>query len=251
MTNFGYDVSSDKNVIRIGGGAWLNLDIENNTDKEIYVECPYSVVNGIMIESQLVDENRSKAYIKASEKLDAQIELDYDNLVNSHISKISSVWFILYIQDLKAKTAIDTKYIKLSTSTADYVQPEYNTSDVPILDENGIRAYYLGSEYDKGYSWTFHVYIVNDTEKTISLKLDDPMADGKDAFNHTFVNNDVLFPNSSAFAEIFVQRDNSSQTMSDKIDVLTKLTGKLTINQFGDESTVYASAQVSLSPKKK
>jgi|GEM_PF-3500970 len=64
------------------------------------------------------------------------MELDYDNLIESDISTISSGWFVMIIADVKAETSIDTEYIQLSTSAADYVQPEYTPSDMPVLDKN-------------------------------------------------------------------------------------------------------------------
>ncbi len=39
-------------------------------------------------------------------------------------------------------------YFQLSTSAAGDGQPEYVPSKAPLLDENGIKAYYLGSSYN-------------------------------------------------------------------------------------------------------
>ncbi len=244
LANFGCDLDRAENVVVVGGGAWLNLTVEDNTEKEIQVACPYAMVNGIMIEMW-----NSDYIVSTGETLDATMELDYDNLIESNIRTVSSVCFVMGIMELNPKTyektSIDTKYIRLSTSAADYVQPEYTPSGTPVLDENGITAYYLGSEYD-GYSWKYRIYIENGTDKMVSARLNDPMADGTDALYHTFFANEVLFPNSTAIMRIVVQTGDEDYNGSDEIAVLT---GALTVSQYGDDSIVYSSEQVSWSPK--
>jgi len=228
-------------------------------------------INGIMLSWGNVetegDPEEFIHYIWQDETREVRVELLFDDdPALPHISTIYSVGFDLSFSkptDEYPPEYIDENvYFQLSTSAASEGQQEYVPSEPPLFDENGIKAYYLGSSYnapaDDDPYYEYLLYIVNDTDREIWGNIYPTAVDGADPDNYSAWTSCELFPHTGGFSTIWLRGASDKyvgeegtleiDTYQLDPDNIPALTVALEFEDYDDE-TVLANGQISLSPK--
>ncbi len=274
LSDFGYDLKPAKYDADTGH-VWLILSVENNREAEIRVSGgAFPTINGTMLDFASLrtedDPEEFNTYIAQGETRGVRVELLFDgDPALPHISTIYSVGFDLSFSkptvEYPPEYIDEDLYFQLSTSAAGDGQPEYVPSKAPLLDENGIKAYYLGSSYndsttddDEAYC-EYLLYIVNDTDQKIMGYMAEYTVDEEDAADYSLKNDFYsLLPHTTDFVslhltgghDMFQGEDGGLEieTFQIEADYVPVLTGELTFEDYDDE-TVLASGQISLSSK--
>jgi len=239
MTEFGsYLGEANEGTIIAGDGVWMKFSIENGSGSDIHVESILASVNDVMIQPM-----RFSTWVAAGQtSTDATLSFDYGDLKRASIKQVGSISFILAVIDSSTWDAIDVKYITLHSTLGDANQLRTYPPGRTLLDQGGVKVCYYDNEYD-GQTYYCKLYIENDTDKTVSVRLDGARADGVDVAANTYPTNCDLFPGTVAYGQISVQTADKGYAGPDSI---RQLAGTLNVSRYDDGSSTIASADVAL-----
>lgn len=152
----------------------LKLQVENNSDKDIYITGYYFAVNGISFDTYL------SVTVAAGKKAYTSIYLDGTERVEAGIERIASIsGYDLYIYDddsynyeTGAYDTLDQFSFTVETSAAaDYVQKIDESGDV-IYQESGITV--IAREFsDDFWGTTIQLLIKNETDQNLNVTVAD------------------------------------------------------------------------------
>ncbi len=157
----------------IGPKIWVN--VENQNDNPIDLQCVYIVINGIMIPdifSCRVDANStSDEFFFFTDDPFAKYGIDT-------IADIQVVFELLDQETLEPYYTSDTVEIKTSQSGR-YAQ-EYDSSGDVVYEDENFKVVYQGMSDYQGYDPTLHFYVENNSTKPIAVSSSDfSLNDGK------------------------------------------------------------------------
>lgn len=143
----------------------LKLLIENNSGKNLTVQCRNASINGYMMYNLMsVDVADGKS---------ANDELVF---LNSHmedcgIEEIADMGFSFYIFTTEDwETYLETPQITVLTSLAEDFEYEYDNSGIIMYDDNGIEVMVKGLDENTFLGASVKVYIANNTDKDITIQ---------------------------------------------------------------------------------
>ncbi|MBC8610835.1 hypothetical protein H8702_06815 [Massilimaliae timonensis] len=155
-------------------GAELKLLIENNSGKDLTVQCQNASVNGYMVDPVMsVDVANGK---KANEAL-AFMESDFEECGIINIADIDLSFHVFTTEDWE--TYLDTPQVQLKTSIADTYEYAFDDSGEVAYDADGIKVIIKGlSDEDSILGPGIKVFLVNDTDKALTFQTRDVSVNG-------------------------------------------------------------------------
>lgn len=146
-------------------GPELKLLIENNSGKNLTVQCRNASINGYMMDNLMsVDVADGKA---------ANDELAFYNsyMEDCCIEEIADMEFSFHIFTTEDwETYLDTPQITVLTSLAEGFEYEYDNSGIIMYDDNGIEVMVKGLDEDSFFGPYVKVYIANNTDQDITIQ---------------------------------------------------------------------------------
>lgn len=154
-------------------GAELKMLIENNSGKDLTIQCRNTSVNGYMVENML------SADVTNGKKVNNSITFMSSDFENCGIEKIADMEFSFYIFDSESwDTYLETDLIKIKTSISDSYEYKFDDSGELIYDDGGIRIIEKGLSEDSIFGPGVIVYIENLTENNITVQTRDVSVNG-------------------------------------------------------------------------
>ena len=162
--------------LRMGGlfGPELKLLIENNSGKDLTVQCRNVSVNGYMVETMMsVDVVNGK-------KANDSITFMASDLEISGITAIADMEFSFHMFTTADWEAyLDTAPIQLKTSIADTYEYAFDDSGEVAYDAGGIKVIIKGLAEDTSiWGPSVVVYIENNTDKAFTVQARDVSVNG-------------------------------------------------------------------------
>lgn len=155
-------------------GAELNVLIENNSGKDLTIQCRNASVNGYMVETMMsVDIVNGK---KANDTL-TFIDSDLDAC---GIADIADMEFSFHMFTTDGwETYLDTAPIQLKTSIAETYEYKFDDSGNIAYDADGIKIIIKGLAEDSSiFGPNIVVYIENNTDKAFTVQSRDVSVNG-------------------------------------------------------------------------
>lgn len=198
----------------VAAGPELHLTIDNNFGKDITVQAPYAVVNGYMISPELSMD------VASGKSANGNLNLSYFNLALADITCIRNIEFSLRVVEQKSYNPIfksEILSVPTSAATADEVKPSFDESGQIAYDDNGVKIVLKGVNTDRPFSdgAELMVYMVNDTDRSISVQTDDVTVNGYDM---TSVMNRTLLPGKRAVDVVTFYKMDMEEYGIDEID---------------------------------
>lgn len=154
-------------------GKGIKLLIENNSDKDLTVQCRNSSVNGYMVDTML-----SADVVSGKKANDSLIFADSD-LEACGITTIADMEFSFHIFDSETwDDYLDTAQIQLKTSAAETYTYTYDDSGSLAYDGNNIKIIVKGIAEDSILGPGITVYIENNGDKDITVQTRDVSING-------------------------------------------------------------------------
>lgn len=146
-------------------GPELKLLIENNSGKNLTVQCRNASINGYMMDNLMsVDVADGKAANDALEFYNSYME-------DCGIEEIADMEFSFHIFTTENwETYLDTPQITVLTSLAEGFEYEYDNSGIIMYDDNGIEVMVKGLDEDSFFGPCVKVYIANNTDQDITIQ---------------------------------------------------------------------------------
>lgn len=155
-------------------GAELKLLMENNSGKNLTIQCRNASVNGYMVEPMMsVDIVNGKNANDAITFMDS----DFDACGITGIADMEFAFHIFTTDDWE--TYLDTAQIQLKTSIAETYEYTFDDSGDVIYDANGIKVIIKGlAENSSILGPGIVVYIENNTDKAFTVQSRDVSING-------------------------------------------------------------------------
>lgn len=152
-------------------GAELKLLIENNSGKDLTIQCRNASVNGYMVETMMsVDIVHGK---KANDAI-TFMNSDFDTC---GIADMEFAFHMFTTADWE--TYLDTTQIQLKTSIAETYEYTFDDSGDTAYDANGIKVIIKGlAENESIFGPSIIVYIENNTDKAFTVQSRDVSING-------------------------------------------------------------------------
>ncbi len=155
-------------------GPELKILIENNSGKDLTIQCRNASVNGYMVETMMsVDIVNGKMANDSITFMTADLEA-------CGISDIADMEFAFHMfTTADWETYLDTAQIQLKTSIADTYEYTFDASGDVAYDANGIKVIIKGlAEDDSIFGPSIVVYIENNTDKAFTVQSRDVSING-------------------------------------------------------------------------
>jgi hypothetical protein len=155
-------------------GVDLNLLIENNSGKDLTVQCRGVSVNGYMVDPLMSVD------IVAGKKANEAMTFLYEDLSTCGIQEIADMEFSFHIfTSSDWETYLDTAPIQLKTSLADTYEYSFDDSGELAYDAEGIKIIVKGlSEYDSFFGPGIVIYLENNREEPFIVQTRDVSVNG-------------------------------------------------------------------------
>lgn len=155
-------------------GAELKLLFENNSGKDLTIQCRNASVNGYMVETMLsVDIVNGK---NANDAI-TFMESDFDACGITDIADMEFAFHMFTTSDWE--TYLDTAQIQLKTSIAETYEYTFDDSGDVAYDANGIKVIIKGlADNDSIFGPGILVYIENNTDKVFTVQSRDVSING-------------------------------------------------------------------------
>lgn len=155
-------------------GPELKLLIENNSGKDLTIQCRNASVNGYMVETMMsVDIVNGK---KANDEL-TFMESDLEACGITNIADMDFSFHMFTTEDWD--TYLDTPQINLKTSIADTYEYVFDDSGNVAYDADGIKVVIKGLTEDSSiFGPSIVVYLENNTDKAITIQTRDVSING-------------------------------------------------------------------------
>ena len=152
-------------------GPYLNILVENDTDKNIIVQTRNSSLNGYMIDFW------GSCNVAAGKKANDKIKMDLTSIVLSGIGKIYDIDFDLAILDENFTTIAENNNIHLDRNLSEPYTQTYDDSGTVIYDQNDIKIIWKDFATDDTYS-ALLLYIENNSSVEITVQARDTSING-------------------------------------------------------------------------
>ncbi len=155
-------------------GAELKLLIENNSGKDLTIQCRNASVNGYMVETMMsVDIVNGK---KANDAITFMAS-DFEACGITSIADMEFSFHMFTTADWE--TYLDTAQIQLKTSIADTYEYTFDNSGEVAYDVDGIKVVIKGLAEDASiWGPSVVVYIENNTDKAFTVQTRDVSING-------------------------------------------------------------------------
>ena len=146
-------------------GQGIKLLIENNSEKNLTVQCRNASVNGYMVDTML------SADVVSGKKVNETLVFSNTDFEACGIETIADMEFSFHIFESDSwDTYFDSPEIQLKTSVADTYTYVYDDSGSPAYDENNVRIIIKGTTEDSILGPGITVYIENNGEQDITVQ---------------------------------------------------------------------------------
>lgn len=147
-------------------GANLRLAIENNSGKDLTVQCRNASVNGYMVDTMMSVD------IVDGKKANDELVFMSSDLEVCGISTIADMDFSFHIFTTEGwDTYLDTPQIQLKTSAADTYQYSFDDSGYLAYEGNGVKITIKGlAENHSIFGPSIIAYIENTSDKNITVQ---------------------------------------------------------------------------------
>jgi len=151
------------------GGTWgasLWLAIDNNSGKNLTVQCRNASVNGYMVDTMMSVD------IVDGKKANDELVFMSSDLENCGISTIADMEFAFHIFTTEGwEDYLDTPQIQLKTSAADTYQYNFDDSGYLAYDGNGVKITIKGlAENHSIFGPSIIAYIENTSDRNITVQ---------------------------------------------------------------------------------
>lgn len=154
-------------------GAELKLLIENNSGKDLTIQCRNASVNGYMVETMM------SADVVNGKKANDSITFMSSDLEACGITSIADMEFSFHIFTTADWEAyLDTALIQLKTSIADTYTYTFDDSGEVAYDANGVKIVIKGLSDSSIFGPGVMVYIENNREKGVTVQTRDVSING-------------------------------------------------------------------------
>ena len=205
--------------------SWIiNLYLENNMDREVYLDLDDVLVNGYCI--SLANGNKS---IPAGSKYLASTNFDYiintEDLSAYGITEIKTLDFNLRIKDDWAGDSIYETPVNIDVNKI--VTQEGSDSVIKdgevLLNESDVHVSYCGIYEYSTQSWIINLYLENNRDSRVYLDLDDVLVNG---YNIKLANGNISIPSGGKYLagpnfDYIIDTEDLSAYGIDKIETIT------------------------------
>ena len=154
-------------------GTELKVLIENNTDKDLTVQCRNASVNGYMVETMF------SADVAAGKKANEGITFMSSDLERCGIQTIADMEFSFHIFTTEDwDTYLDSQPVQIKTSAADGYSYTYDHPGTQVYSGNGVEIVAKGLENDSILGPELVLYIRNDSDKAVMIQSRDTSVNG-------------------------------------------------------------------------
>lgn len=194
-------------------GTELKLLIENNSDKNLTVQCRNVSVNGYMVETMF------SADVAAGKKANDAITFLSADLERSGITQIADLEFSFHVFTTEDWDAyLDSEQIQVKTSLADTFSYTYDHTGTPVYEGDDIKVIAKGlSEKDSILGPELQVYIYNGGSKSVTVQTRETSING--FMVETLFSQEVL-PGKHAVAGITFLNSDLEENDIEKIEQL-------------------------------
>jgi len=152
-------------------GPYLNVLVENNTDRNIIAQTRKSSLNGYMIDFAF------SCNVAPGKKANDKIEMDLTSIDLSGIGKIYDIDFDLVILDENYSTITENNGIHIDRNLSEPYTQTYDDSGTLVYDQNNIRIIWKDFGSDDTYS-ALLLYIENNSSDEITVQARDTSVNG-------------------------------------------------------------------------
>lgn len=155
-------------------GTELKLLIENNSEKDLTIQCRNASVNGYMVETMMSVD------IVSGKKANDTLTFSKSDFEVCGITKIADMEFSFHMFTTEGwDTYLDTPQIQLKTSIADTYEYVFDDSGDTAYDTDGVKVVIKGLAEDSSvFGPSIVVYIENNTDKAITVQARDVSVNG-------------------------------------------------------------------------
>ncbi len=194
-------------------GPYLNVLVENNTDKNIIVQTRNSSLNGFMIEFLF------SCNVAPGKKANDRIEIDHRALDLSGIGKICDIDFDLVILDENFSTIAKNNNIHIDRNLNEPYTQTYDDSGTLVYDQNNIRIIWKDFGSDDTYS-ALLLYIENNSDEEIAVQARDTSVNG--FMVDPFISSHILPGKKVVCTMSFYNKDLKSNGITDINEIETR-----------------------------
>lgn len=152
-------------------GPYLNVLVENDTDKNINVQTRKSSLNGYMIDFSFSCE------VAPGKKTNDKMLMDLTSIEVSGVGKIYDIDFCLSISDGNFIHIAESDMIHLIRNLSEPYQQTYDDSGTTVYDQNNIKIVWKDFATADYYS-ALLFYIENNSGEEITVQVRDSSIDG-------------------------------------------------------------------------
>ncbi len=154
-------------------GKNLILLLENNSDKKYTIYVDSMVVNDFMISDLFFGE------VAAGKKAKEKVHILSESLKDSGINKIAKIELKFRVTEENSfESVLESDLISIETSEKDSVEDSKLDEGQVVLDQNNIKIIAKEIKPDSLFGAELPIYIENNSDKDISLYLEDVSVNG-------------------------------------------------------------------------
>lgn len=154
-------------------GAELKLLLENNSGKDLTVQCRNASVNGYMTDTMMSVD------VADGKKANDTVTFSNDDFEACNITTIADIELSFHIFDSDWDTYLDTKPIQIKTSAAEGYNYTFDDAGDVVYDENDIKLVVKGLDKDGSiFGHNIILYIENNSDKNITVQTRDVSVNG-------------------------------------------------------------------------
>ena len=144
--------------------TYLFLNLENLTQKDVYLVCESAAINGILLDCSADME------LPAGEKVLTPLSFSNTDLNTAGIHTIASVSFKLSVYDMETSDELsETEQMDVQTSAYDGFTQDIDLSGQSLYDKDGIQLVAKGATLDNDNSPVVVIMAVNHSDKEVIL----------------------------------------------------------------------------------
>lgn len=221
----GITVTAEALEQTINGGK-IHVTMTNGTEQSVSFASDDIIVNGITVTDGYCIEADAGSTAQRS------IDISYRSMDNANITNIAYIESpdVRIFENLEFKT-LDNATFKIETSVAaDYAQV-YPESGTVVYDKNGIIVQILGCSAGERVT-DARLLVTNNTDNTIAVKCEKPMADGETLNTWMF---DTVYAGTSRYC-FFEFAGIDYETVTAELDLYSIGTERTLIAQLGNQT---------------
>lgn len=193
-------------------GPEVKLLIENDSGKNLTVQCRDSSVNGYMTDTMMSVE------VADGKKANDELTFSDTSLKECGIETIADMEFSFHIFDEDWDTYLDTPPVRLKTSAAETYQYTFDDSGDVAYEGNGVKVVVKGlSEDNSIFGPGIVVYMENNGEKNVTVQTRDVSVNG--FMVDAMFSSDVVAGKRAVDAITFMSSDLEDNGITDIKDV--------------------------------